>query len=148
MSRGDTVKDADGYLAVFSEHGTLASHMAAIKFLDAIARMADCDGADSDAVGAYMQVELCKIHHLMGKAPSSSIPGCRYPIANGRKSGSSLDILIQSSLFGETYTATSSQDFYGRSTQRKEFPSSVSSIALDKSAYMCTASNSYSFQFT
>ena len=67
MFRGDTVKDAEGHLAVFSEQGTSASHMAATKFLDAIARMPDCDGEDSGAVGAYTQVELCKIQHLMGK---------------------------------------------------------------------------------
>ena len=41
--------------------------MAATKFLDAIARMTDCDGQYSDAVGAYTQVELHKIQHLMGK---------------------------------------------------------------------------------
>ena len=52
--RCDIVKDADGYLAVFSEQGTSASHMAATKFLDAIGRMPDCDGEDSDAAGAYI----------------------------------------------------------------------------------------------
>ena len=56
--RGDTVKAADGYLAVFSEQGTASSHMIATKFLDAMARMPDCEGEDSDAVGAYTQVKL------------------------------------------------------------------------------------------
>ena len=37
--RGDTVKDIDGYCAVFSEQGTSSSHMAATKFIDAIALM-------------------------------------------------------------------------------------------------------------
>ena len=54
--RGDQVKDEDGYYAVFSEQGTSASHMAATKFLDAIARLPDFDGEDSDALGAYTQV--------------------------------------------------------------------------------------------
>ena len=36
--RGDQVRDEDGFYAVFSEQGTSASHMAAAKFLDAIAR--------------------------------------------------------------------------------------------------------------
>ena len=36
--RGDIVRDNDGYYAVFSEQGTSSSHMAATKFLDAIAR--------------------------------------------------------------------------------------------------------------
>ena len=56
--RGDQVRDESGYYAVFSEQGTSASHLAAAKFLDAIARMPGCDGEDSDAVGAYTQVEL------------------------------------------------------------------------------------------
>ena len=55
--RGDNVKDESGFLAVFSEQGTSASHLAAAKFLDAIARMPDCDGIDDDATGAYTQAE-------------------------------------------------------------------------------------------
>lgn len=58
--RGDTVKNEDGYLAVFSEQGTASSHMAATKFLDAMGRMPDCEGEDPDAVGAYTQVSLDK----------------------------------------------------------------------------------------
>ena len=55
--RGDNVRDESGHLAVFSEQGTSASHLAAAKFLDAIARMPDNDGQDSDATGAYTQAE-------------------------------------------------------------------------------------------
>ena len=43
--------------AVFSKQGTSASHLAAAKFLDAIARMNGNDGQDSDAMSAYTQVE-------------------------------------------------------------------------------------------
>ena len=35
--RGDNVKDESGFAAVFSKQGTSASHIAAAKFLDAIA---------------------------------------------------------------------------------------------------------------
>ena len=56
--RGDIVTDESGALAVFSEQGTSASHLSVAKFLDAIARMPDCNGEDSDAVGAYTQCEL------------------------------------------------------------------------------------------
>ena len=73
--RSDTVKDADGYLAVFSEQVTSASDMTATTILDAIACMPYCDGEDSDAVGAYTQVELGKFQHLMGKVTSSSTRG-------------------------------------------------------------------------
>ena len=59
--RGDIVKDEHDYYAVFSEQGTSASHMAAAKFLDAIARLPGCIGEDSDAVGAYTQVPLASI---------------------------------------------------------------------------------------
>jgi hypothetical protein len=56
--RGDQTKDETGFLAVFSEQGTSASHMAAAKFLDAIAKMPDMDGEDADAMSAYTQVIL------------------------------------------------------------------------------------------
>ena len=42
--RGDNIKDEDGYLAVFSEQGTSASHSSAAKFLDAIAHFPGMDG--------------------------------------------------------------------------------------------------------
>ena len=52
------MKDERGYLAVFSEQGTSASHLAAAKFVDAISRAPGCDGENSDATGAYTQTEL------------------------------------------------------------------------------------------
>lgn len=51
--RGDQVKDEIGFYVVFSGQGTSSSHMAAAKFLDAVACMPDCDGEDSDAIGTY-----------------------------------------------------------------------------------------------
>ena len=65
--RGDIVRCADGYYAVFSEQGTSSSHMVATKFLDAIARLPDCDGEDSDAMSAYTQVKLDEIRQILGK---------------------------------------------------------------------------------
>ena len=56
--RGDAVKDETGCYAVFSEQGSSASHMAATKFLDAIARLPGNTGEDADAKGAYHQVKL------------------------------------------------------------------------------------------
>ena len=49
------VKDETGNYAVFSEHGTSASHLMAAKFVDAIAHVHGMDGEDSDATGAYTQ---------------------------------------------------------------------------------------------
>ena len=65
--RENIVRDNDGYYAVFSEYGTSSSHMAATKFLDAIARMPGCDGEDSDAKSAYTQVKLDEIGSFLGK---------------------------------------------------------------------------------
>ena len=56
--RGDQVKDEQGAFAVFSEQGISASHLSAGRFIDAIAHLPGNDGATSDAVGAYTQVEL------------------------------------------------------------------------------------------
>ena len=76
--RGDIVRDKDGYYAVFSEQGTSSSHMAATKFLDAIARMPGCDGEDSDATSVYTQVKLDEIETFLGKAMSGSTHGFHY----------------------------------------------------------------------
>ena len=46
----DIVRDDDGFLVVFSEQGTSASHVSAAKLLDAISRGQDMDGADADEV--------------------------------------------------------------------------------------------------
>ncbi len=77
MFRGDDARDAEGYLAVFSDQGTSAPHLEAAKMMDALARLSvypddgssksgeerssqefdngECDGEDADAVGAYTQ---------------------------------------------------------------------------------------------
>ena len=56
--RGDCIKAVTGHLAVFSEQGTSASHMAASKMLAALAHMPGMDGQDADACGAYTQSDL------------------------------------------------------------------------------------------
>ena len=71
--RGDQTKDEDGFFAVFSEQGASASHIAAAKFLDAIARCPGCDGEDSDAIGAYTQVVLKEAHIILGGAENNYI---------------------------------------------------------------------------
>ena len=73
--RGDIVTDESGFYDVFSEQGTSASHQAASKFLDAIARVPGNDGQDADAVGAYTQVSLKEIHRKLvarGVTPAHS----------------------------------------------------------------------------
>ncbi len=71
--RGDNVRDEQGHLAVFSEQGTSASHIAAAKFLDALARFDGNDGEDSDAMGAYTQAEHA------GEETWVHIPRDRWP---------------------------------------------------------------------
>ena len=71
--RGDIVIDGSGFYAVFSEQGTYAAHQAAAKFLDAIARIPGCDGADSDAIGAYTQVSLEEMHKRRETAALGSL---------------------------------------------------------------------------
>ena len=65
MFRGDQCRDESGYFAVFSEQGTSASHMAGAKLLDALARMPNMEGQDSDAVAAYTQVPLGDAEFLL-----------------------------------------------------------------------------------
>lgn len=56
--RGDQVKDEGGFHACFSEQGSGSSHLAAAKFLGAIAHMPGCCGYNADAASAYTQVLL------------------------------------------------------------------------------------------
>ena len=85
--RGDIVKDIDGWYAVFSEQGTSSSHMAATKFMDALARCPGNDGEDSDAVAAYTQVVLDEVQHLLGKATSLWTLGSRSCETGGQNHG-------------------------------------------------------------
>ena len=77
--RGDTVRDDTGHFAVFSEQGTSASHLAAAKFIDAIARFPGNDGSDSDAIGAYTQVPLKELEDSEGIETWISLPKNRRP---------------------------------------------------------------------
>ncbi len=77
--RGDIVKDENGHFAVFTEQGASASHMAAAKFMDAIARMPGNDGEDSDAVGAYTQVALADAERLLGTNVAVSYTNLTLP---------------------------------------------------------------------
>ena len=71
--RGDCIKNDTGYLAVFSEQGTSASHMAASKMLAALAHMPDMEGQDADACGAYNQTALLG-HETLGALPPHQWP--------------------------------------------------------------------------
>ena len=56
--RGDDCRDQDGNLAVFSEQGVGASHLAAAKVLHLYKRVPGNEGEDSDAMSAYTQCLL------------------------------------------------------------------------------------------
>ena len=53
--RGDTVKYYLGSYAVFTEQGSCASQMTAVKVMDIISRLPGCAGQAADAVSAYTQ---------------------------------------------------------------------------------------------
>ena len=55
--RGDIVKDNSRSYAVFTEQGSSASQMTAVKIMDIISRLPGCDGQAADAVLAYTQVQ-------------------------------------------------------------------------------------------
>ena len=54
--RGDAVKDDSGSCAVFTEQGSSASHMIAVKVF-----VSDCAGGTSDAVSAYTSKRECPV---------------------------------------------------------------------------------------
>lgn len=55
---GHNVRDASGYLGVFSEQGTSASLMPTAKMIDALARCPEMEGYEMDAQSAYTQADL------------------------------------------------------------------------------------------
>ena len=69
--RGDVVKD-DSYV-VFTEQGSSASQMTAVKVLDVIARLPGCAGQASDAESDYTQVKMEYTPKLL-KLPRSECP--------------------------------------------------------------------------
>ena len=73
------MKDEEGFYAVFSEQGTSASHMAAAKFLDAIARFPGCHGEEADACSAYTQVILEDMEDDHDVETWISLPKARQP---------------------------------------------------------------------
>ena len=68
--RGDIVKDDSGSYAVFSEQGSSASQMTAVKVMDIISRLPGCAGQAADAVSVYTQVKMEDAPKLM-KIPNS-----------------------------------------------------------------------------
>jgi len=83
--RGDMIRDETGSFAVFTEQSASASHMAAAKFLDAIARLPGCDGENDDAIGAYTQILFKDAMKLLGVGDDEfietyiSLPRERWP---------------------------------------------------------------------
>ena len=68
--RGDNVKDDSGSYAIFTEQGSSASQMTAVKIMDIIYRLPGCEGQAADAVSAYTQVKMEDAHKLL-KIPKS-----------------------------------------------------------------------------
>ena len=63
--RGDIVKDDSGSYAVFTEQGSSASQMTAVKIMDIVTRLPGCDGQAADAVSAYAQVKMEDAHKFL-----------------------------------------------------------------------------------
>ena len=51
------MKDDSGSYAVFTEQGSSASQMTAVKVMDIMSRLPGCAGQAADAVSAYTQVK-------------------------------------------------------------------------------------------
>ena len=110
--RGDAVKDEEGFFAIFSEEGSGASHSAAAKFMDAIARMPGCSGEDADATSAYTQVILADMPDHVDTW--ITLPPHRRP-ASWSKMHNPVCPLVRN-LYGHPW-----QDSTGRSVARKPF---------------------------
>ena len=71
--RGDILKDDSGSYAVFTEQGSSASRMTAVKVMDIISRLPGCSGKAADAVSASTQVKMEDAPRKL-KIPKSECP--------------------------------------------------------------------------
>ena len=104
VPRGDIVKDDSGSYAVFTEQGSSASQMTAVKIMDVISRLPGYDGQAADAVSAYTQVKMEDAHKLL-KIPKSECPDIwiRLPRHKWPKSWSSMEdpvVPLERNLYG------------------------------------------------
>ena len=90
--RGDIVKDDSGSCAVFTEQGSSASQMTAVKVMDIISRLPGCAGQTADAVSACTLVKMVDAPKLL-KMPKSECPDIwiRLPRHKWPKSWSSME---------------------------------------------------------
>ena len=102
--RGDIVKDDSGSYAVFTEQGSSASQMTAVKVMDIISRLPGCAGQAADAVSAETQVKMEDAHKLL-RIPKSECPDIwmRLPRHKWPKSWSSMKdpvVPLERNLYG------------------------------------------------
>ena len=101
--RDDIVKDDSGSYAAFTEQGSSASQMTAVKIMDIISRLPGCDGQAADAVSVCTQVKMEDAHKL--KIPKSECPDIwiRLPRHKWLKSWSSMEdpvVPLEQNLYG------------------------------------------------
>ena len=116
--RGDIVRDDSGACAVFTEQGSSASQMTAVKVMGVIARLPDCDGQAADAVSAYTQVKLEDDPRVL-KNLSQNVQTYGYVFhdTNCRNPGQTLQ--IQWYLSNEIYMDIHRQDCCGKDSSKK-----------------------------
>ena len=98
------VKDDSVFYAVFTEQGSSASQMTAVKVMDIISRLPGCDGQAANALSAYTQVKIEDAHKLL-KIPKSECPDIwiRPPRHKWPKSWSSIEdpvVPLERNLYG------------------------------------------------
>ena len=102
--RGDIVKDDSASYAVFTEQGSSASQMTAVKVMDIKSRLPRCAGQAADVVSAHSQVKMEDAPKLL-KIPKSECPDIwiRLPRHKWPKSWSSMDdpvVPLERNLYG------------------------------------------------
>ena len=110
--RGDSVKNASGSCAVFTEHGSSASQITAAKVMDIISRQPGCAGQAADAVSRLHPgqnrrctdvTENSKVRMSRYLDTSTTAQMAQIMVQYGRSSPSSRKEFVRSS-FGRTVT--------------------------------------------
>ena len=115
------MKDASGSHAVFTEQGSSASQMTAVKVLDVIARLPDWDGQAADAVSAFSQVKMEDAHKNIENSKNRSVQTFGFVCHNTNGLNHGPVWKIQSFLLNEICTVILCQDYCGKGNTRKFF---------------------------
>ena len=138
------MKDDSGSCAVFTEQGSSASQITAVKLKDVRSRLPGCAGQTAYSICAYTQVRMEDAPPLF-KIPMSECPDIWIRLPKHKWPESCPVWKIQSFLLNEICTVIVQQDYYGKGNLRKFFQNTDVKKFQIGNAYSLTWRKDYSY---